>query len=341
MLLRKSPEAEARTLTFVGLALVLCAVVATLGVAIDPFDGRPRDRISVAIDTPYVGQGVDTGTAVIMHGVKVGEVTRVSSRPGGGVQLDAALRAGPAAALTDTLSIDFRPANYFGVTGVNVIPSTGGRVLQDGMRIKTTPRGNFTLQALLSRLGEITGGAVTPQLVSVIDKATRYVDGLSPLMETMLIVADAVTRVQSVSTEQLLTNTTGVSVAFPSFVDALTEVGDRVNHSGVETLSEDFFQNNFKPSIDLASKSLFASVGRLESTHVDELTPAVEMVKTFTDAVPALIRPADFAQTLVEVRTRLEKLYAGSGDQRAIQVHIVLDSLPGVAAPLGVMGVPQ
>jgi len=43
---------------------------------------------------------------------------------------------------------------------------------------------------------------------------------------------------------------------------------------------------------------------------------------------------------LVELRTRFEKLYSGTPEQRALRVRIVLDDLPGVAAPLGVMGAP-
>ena len=58
------------------------------------------------------------------------------------------------------------------------------------------PKGNFTLQALLYRLGELSTGVITPQLVKVIDKATRYIDGLDPFIESMLIVADAVAAVQ-------------------------------------------------------------------------------------------------------------------------------------------------
>jgi hypothetical protein len=30
----------------------------------------------------------------------------------------------------------------------------------------------------------------------------------------------------------------------------------------------------------------------------------------------------------------LERMYAGSGDQRALQVRVILDSLPAVAGPL-------
>jgi hypothetical protein len=58
-----------------------------------------------------------------------------------------------------------------------------------------------------------------------------------------------------------------------------------------------------------------------------------------SDAVAPLLRPVGLGDMLVELRRRLEKLYAGTPEQRALQVRIVLDSLPGVAAPLGVMGV--
>ncbi len=42
--------------------------------------------------------------------------------------------------------------------------------------------------------------------------------------------------------------------------------------------------------------------------------------------------------TLVELRTRFERLYAGSPEQRALQVHIVLDQIPGVQAPVSALG---
>jgi hypothetical protein len=357
LLLRKTAEAEARTLTLVGLAVVLCAAVTVLFAFANPFGGRPKNLISIEIDTPYVGQGVAPGTAVIMHGVEIGEVTAVSSLPGGGVKLDADLQSRPAAGLTTSLGIDFRPKNYFGVTGINVDRGQGGRPLQDGMRIDTVPRGNFTLQTLLSRLGEITDGVVTPQLVEVIDKSTRYIDALDPLIETLLIVAKAVDSVQTISTEQLLRNTTGLSVAFPSFVNAVSDAGDQVQQFGLvvfddygssplldypgggRAVTEQFWRDRFIPTIHLVAFGLYGALGHLESSHMDDLLPAVQMTNILADTVPGLIRPANIADTLVELRTRFEKMYGGSPEQRALQVHIVLDRLPGLAAPLGAMGV--
>lgn len=348
MLLKASAESEARILAIIGFAVALCCVaVAGQLIVFNPFGGRAAGRISVVIDTPYVGQGVAQGTAVVMHGVKVGEVTAISSLPAGGVRLDADLEKTPVSGLTDAMDIDFRPINYFGVTGINLAAGVGGQTLRDGMQIDTRPKGNFTLQALLSRLGEVSTGVLTPQLIQVIDRATRYTDALDPLIETALVAANAIGDVQTVSSAQLLANTTGLSVAFPSAVDALTDAGSALLHSddnymnyGIMDETPEEFENIMIPVLDESSVGLFNAVGQLESKHVSDLLPLINMTKSLADVVPPLIRPEGVAEMLIDLRTRFEKMYAGTPEQRALQVQIVLDALPGVAAPLGVMAGP-
>jgi hypothetical protein len=342
VLLNTSAQSEARTLTIIGAAMVFTTVlVVAILVAIHPFRSRPTDRISVAIDTPYVGQGVAKGTALIMHGVKVGEITAIATSPRGGVRLDADLQTGPIEGLTDTMDIDFRSINYFGVTGINLTAGNGGHALRDGMRISKVPTGNFTLQALLSRLGSVSSAALTPQLIGVIDRATRYTDALDPLIETVVIAANAVTKVQTVSTAQLLTNATGINVALPSFLDSAIDTADRLDHSKLDTMTEDFYKNRALVSSDLGTKALFDRFGQLEGKRMTELLPFIELAKSLTDIVPGLIRPESLEHEVVELRTRLEKLYGGTAEQRAVQVRIVLDSLPGIATPLAAMGGPQ
>ncbi|WP_273735325.1 MlaD family protein [Mycolicibacterium septicum] len=347
VLLQTSAESETRTLAVIGLVLVLCALAVTGFIVINPLAGKAPDRVALVIDTPYVVQGVVPGTAVISHGVEIGKVTGVSKLSGGGVQLIADLQKKAAAKLTDAMQIDFRPANYFGVTGINITPVAGGQALRDGMRMTKTPKGNFTLQAMLSRLGELSNKVITPQMISVIDKATRYTDGLDPLIETMMIAANAVAEVQTVPTAQLLANTTGLSVAFPGFLNSLTDAATDIAHGdtnfihkGMGDLTDDEWSNQLIPTLEQVSNGIFASLGRLEASHVADLLPLVNGLQAITDTAPPLLRPDGLAQMLVELRTRFEKLYAGTPEQRALQVRIVLDSLPGVAAPLGVQGTP-
>ncbi|BCO98596.1 Mammalian cell entry related domain protein [Mycobacterium intracellulare] len=345
MLLHASAESEKRTLTIVGTALVLCVVaVGGLLMVFKPFGGRPANAISMAIDTPYVGPGVAKGTELVMHGVKVGEVTAVSRLSGGGVRLNADLQKTPIAGLTDAMAIDFRPVNYFGVTGINLIAGAGGRPLRDGTHLKITPKGNFTLQALLSRLGRLATGTLTSRLIQVVEKATRYTDALDPLAETLLISANALANTQTVSTAQLLRNATGLSVAFPSFTDAMLDAGADLTHGtnklnkGTWNASDDEYSHTILPFMQFVADNLFGAIGRLEYTHIDDLAPMVDTVKALTDVVPPLIRPQGISEMLVELRSRLEKMYAGTPEQRALQVRIVLDSLPGVAAPLAALG---
>jgi len=342
MLLRASEESVERTLTIVGAAVLLCVVCVASLVVLNPFHHVPAGRISVTIDSPYVGQGVTAGTALVMHGVKIGAVTQVASLPGGGVRLVTDLQQGPVAGLTDTMNVDFRPINYFGVTGINVVARPGGKVLHNGMRVDTKPLGNFTLQALLSRLGEVSANALTPQLISVIDRGARYTDALNPLFETMVIALTAVADVQRVPTARLLSNATGVGVAFPSYVDSVGSFFDHFIGARSSTpfgaMPQDFWENSVYASIKLGPSALFGSFGRIEVKYVADLLPAVDAVKVLMDPVPVLLRPDDYAATISQLRTRLEKAFAGPPDQRALQVRVVLDRLPGVAGPLAAMG---
>lgn len=340
MFLRGSEEARTRILTIAGAAVLVCIVVVGYVVVSKPFSGRAADQIMVVIDTPYVGQGVHAGTAIVMHGVEVGAVKTISSLPGGGVRVLTELQKAPVGDLTDTMQIEFRPVNYFGVTGINVIPGEGGQHLRDGMRIGLLPQADSTLGALLTRLGQVSASTFTPQLISVIDRVVQYADGLTPLVETVLIAMHAVADVQTVPTARLLANATGVGVAFPSFTDAITgAIFDFIKIP--RTFSGDEWTNGPQESLRVGATDIFGGAGRIVSNYVDALVPAVDGVKALTDPVPVLFRPAEFADTLVQLRTRLEELFAGNGEQRALQVRIVLDSLPGVAAPLNAMGGPQ
>jgi hypothetical protein len=364
-MLRGSDQRQDRVLTVIGATVLLCIALAVTLIIIKPFSGRPKDLFSVEITTPFVGQGVELGTAVVLHGVKVGRVTGVTNTAGGGVRLDTELESAPSRGLTDAMNIDFRPINYFGVPGINLVPNEGGQKLRDGSAISLVPTGNFTLSELLKQLGDVSESSLTPELITVINHVTRYTDGLNPLFETAVTVSRAVDAVQTVPTEQLLTNLSTSIAAFPPFTDAAVEAGTRFikyDYYPRETLGqasssgprvefpflqeaktpsmgdipEDYYRDHYLATMDVVQNGLFGAVGRLVGSHVDDLLPLVSGIKTITDTGPVLLRPQDIAAKLSELRSRFQTLYAGNGEQRAISVRLLLDSLPGVAAPLGI-----
>ena len=373
-ILHASEQQESRILSRIGMIAVACVVVATtVYMTFKPSGRNPAESLSLVIQAPYVGQGVQAETPVIMHGVKVGEVTSIASLPGGGVRMEAALQPAPTHGLTDTMQLDYRPANYFGITGINLTPSEGGQPLRNGMQLNITPQGNFSLQALLYRLGELSHGVFDDRLIRVFERATRYADGLNPLLETALIVGDSVAKVQTVSTERLLRNATGISVAFPSVIDAATSTADiflncylgmgfnQKTAQHVKDLSKYYsimdqkqkkqYDDNERlrlanldndvwsdrqvvPLMDKARTDLFGDIGKLESSHSEDLFPLVESIRGLVDTVPEIFSPANFAETIMDLRGRFERIYGSSPDQHSLQVRLVLDHLPAIAAPL-------
>ncbi len=372
-----SEESEKRRLTIVGVVLVTAALVVTAVASLaDPFDRQSRDYISLNIDTPYVGEGVADGTPLIMHGVKVGHVSAVTNRPSGGVRIDALVQSTSAVGLTDAVGIDYRPSNYFGVTGINLLPRDGGQPLRNGAHLTIIPDGDFALQALLYRLGGLTHGVINQRLIDVLERGTRYSNGMTPLLETILIVGKAVADVQTVSTERLLRNLAGVSVGAPSWIDGIAQTVDNSLHSGMTDINlglQDPIYNHYlttyddqlkshydselklaqtdmdtyvygpvKDYFDAANTDLFVKVGVLLSSHTYDLFPAVEATRSMTSVGPKIINADGIGNTMRELYSRLTHMYEGSGGQPAMQARIVLDQIPAVAAPLALgLGIPE
>jgi hypothetical protein len=339
---RASQQQESRILTWVGLVTAVCLGVGTFLMWHSSARENLTSQLAVMIDAPYAGHGVDTGTALMMHGIKIGEVTSVTHVADGRVHLGTEIARDQAVGLTDTFHIDFRSANYFGITAINVIPGAGGSALADGSVISTVPLGNFTLQSFLSRVGAISNGVLDQHAIDVITKATQFTDSLDPFLETMLVVSETFARVQNVSTARLLNNATGISVALPAFVNGVITFGDHYVHAGLDNRSEVYFDKLFLPSINLIAFDLFGVIGKLEASHSTELAPVTDLVKQLTDIAPGLVPSDDIADTARELRVRLEKLFAGTPDRRAVDVRVVLDNLPAVAATVdAVEGAPR
>lgn len=368
-LFRTDEQSHQRILVRVGMiGVVVVLMAAGVLAGVSALSGKPVDTISVSISVPYVGQGVTRGTPIIMHGSQVGRVTAISSRTDGGVRMVADLDSRSTAGLTDGMEVDFRPSNYFGVTGVNIMARQGGQLLRDGSDVTLTPRGNFALQALLYRVGELSDQVVNQRLVGIVERVTRYTDGLTPLLETLIKVSTSVTNVQTVTSAQLLRNATGITVALPGFFDALIGTGNQFLYTKIglgfdaekdkaanpyistyddqmmqqydyarnllATNPDEFVFGRFKEWLVGAESDLFTKVGDLLSSHIYDLFPAVQALRMITDVVPSLVPAQDISNTLRQLRERLERMYAGSGEQRALQVRIVIDSLPAIAGPL-------
>lgn len=365
-MLMGSQERQERILLATGAGVALVAVLVLILSIWNPFAARAKGLYSITITTPYIGQGVVEGTSVVLHGVKVGEVTNVTKTADGRVELGTDLETAPTRGLTTKMDIDYRPINYFGVAGINLIPRSGGQALRDGNQLALVPVGNFTLAELLYQLGDVSKAALTPQLINVIDHVTRYTDGLNPLFESIVTMSRAVEAVQTEPTEEQVKRLGTLLTAVPPFANELAislrrfqdySYYPRESRSPAESdgphlsypflrnvkvpsagdITDEFFNAHWDKGLYAVQEGLFKSVGKLVSTHEDDLFPLISGLKALTDTVPVLLRPLDVAEKLAALRDRFDKLYAGNGDQHAVSVRLLLDSLPGVAAPMGIV----
>src|SRR5690606_6883215 len=109
--------------------------------------------------------------------------------------------------------------------------------------------------------------------------------------------------------------------------------------SGLDGVSEEYFQSSHRPSIDFAATDLFGAIGGLVGSHSTELAPLTDMIKILTDIGPGLVPSDAIADTAREYRMRLERLYAGTDERPAVNVRVILDDFPGIAAPMQTTGV--
>ena len=114
--------------------------------------------------------------------------------------------------------------------------------------------------------------------------------------------------------------------------------GDQFLHAGLDGVSEEYFQNTHRPAIDFTATELFGAMGKLVRSHSTELAPLTDMIKILTDIGPGLVPSDAVSDTAREYRMRLERLFSGPPDRRAVNVRVILDSLPGIAAPMQATG---
>lgn len=317
-------------ITVVLLLIAVCVAVRSTG-------REPDGTLLVTVRTAYLGQGVAAGSAVMLHGVQVGRVESVHGGEGRGVELGIRLRRSQIGGLTDTVRFDYRPLNYFGVSALNLLPGTSGRVLTDGQRLDRAPEGDFTMASLLSRSSMVVNGVVTDRMVEVVRRIADYTDALAPLIEAGFTVANTVAETQRQLPDVQLRQLNTLLEPLPVFTDnviggitALTEV------PSAELVITQFGPMN--ATMQLIATGFFGPLGALLGSHASDFTPLTEILRTVSDLVSSTLAKAQLGPRLDQVLAGVESAYAGPDQDKSLQLRIVLDQLPALAAALPLPG---
>ncbi|WP_280426642.1 Mce family protein [Nocardia carnea] len=326
--------------------LALAGAVLAGAVWIYPHYDGP-DGLVLDIDVPYVGPGVGTGTKVILHGAEVGEVTALDKTRPDTVRMNVTLDPGEIDGLTDTFALDFRPQNYFGITAVNLARRPGGAALAAGDILERMPAGDFTMSTMLEKGSVAIDGTLTTSMVESLDKVVRYTDGLTPLIQSGIVFADRVAATQQSLPTELLRYTNDILAVLPAFsgaaVEALAFVYDSVYNRRPDGSVgvDDEFMDYSDAGLELAANSLFGKAGSLLASHGAELTPVALLVKALTGVLPNILDEGAAPAKLRELIDRYQAAFTGPEGAKTLNLRVVLDDLPMLAAPLAVTGVPQ
>lgn len=322
------------------LGVAAAALVCALWVY--PHVHRP-DGLPLSVDVPYVGPGVADGTKVILHGAEVGEVTKLVETSPGTVRMDLRLRADDVGGLTNSFDLDYRPENYFGVTAVNLIANPGGSPLVSGSTVSKTPTGDFTMSTMLERGSLAVDGSLTQSMIASLDKVIHYTDGLTPLIQSGILVADHVADTQQALPAELLRETNDILAVLPGFdsrtIDALYAIYDGKYNRRADgsTGVDDAFMDKTDAGLGLAANSLFGKAGQLLKSHGTQLTPDAALVQALIGALPDVLDNGALPDTLSTLIDRYNAALRGPDGRRTLNLRLVLDDLPMIAAPVALM----
>ncbi|WP_249354049.1 MlaD family protein [Rhodococcus sp. USK13] len=341
--IRGSDEHQTRIVNLAGgSAIVLVVIVLVTAIWIRPLLTKP-DGLRLTVETPHVGPGVAEGTRVILRGAEVGEVTSVEKTDQDKVLIHLSLKPGEVKGLTDSMDLDFRPLNYFGVSAVNLVAKEGGNTLSSGEELQRTAVGDYTMSRLLEEGSHTIDGTLTTSMIATLNKVIRYSDGMTPLIQTGIVLADEVARTQREMPSALLSRVNDILDVMPAFSDQAIQAfyllfDTKFNKKPDGSFGvNDLMMDRGAAGLDLASKKLFGSAGILLASHSTELTPLTEIARAFATALPNLLDNGTALGKLASLVDQYNNVFSANGDKRVLNLRVVLDDLPSLAAPLSAM----
>ncbi|WP_067680030.1 Mce family protein [Nocardia miyunensis] len=302
--------------------------------------------LALNVQVPYVGPGVGTGTKVILHGAEIGEVTGLEKTDPGTVRMSLQLRSGISARLTDDFDLDFRPQNYFGISAVDLIAHPEGNRLVSGSTLDKTPAGDFTMSTMLEKGSVAVDGTLTQSMVTTLNKVVRYTDGLTPLIQSGIILADRVAATQQTMPTELMRRADDILAVLPAFGDQAVDALYNVYNSSYNRRPDgsvgvdDAFMDKTDEGLGLAANSLFGKAGHLLASHGSQLTPVTQLVQAMGDAMPHMLGGGKAPDKLMTLIDRYNAAFRGSNGHKTLSLRIVVDDLPMFATPLALTGIP-
>lgn len=290
----------------------------------------------IVLYTDLIGDGIDTGTAVRLNGVRIGEVTDIAPAGYGTQRIGLRLDRTKLHGLSTGLRIDYAPANLFGISEIDLRRGPGGAPLQAGAQIHLTgPRAadvyDATMGNLLRTMSQVSTTVLTAQLSTLIARLATDLRAFTPFMQTAIELARTVADNQRIPPSELLAQIGDALGPTASLVDATISVIDRINNIQVMRTDRD----RINVGLDLVMHKLFPTLtttlfyaGNQFSGYTNMLAP---MLDVLAQMVPS---PQQSGAQLGQVVQRLRSAMPDTPAGPELNLDVDLSGVPGVAVPL-------
>lgn len=327
-----------RTMFRAGVTAAAVIAVAALVVGFVIPAAKPRDdkAMTVVVETQDVGPGVQTGTEVLLRGVPVGQVTALRANSDGTSSITMSLQRDRVRGMGRDFTAEFRPKNYFGITGIAITDpgSETSGALGDGDRIVKPTIIDATMSTMIEVGSDMVNGTLVPDTMSAISRVLRYTSAFEPLIHTGIVVADVVARTQRNTPAYLIDRYNEIVNALPPFASGVLGAFDNFYDSEFRAPG-DVVQNRFTATMKAIANYFFALVGRLLKSNEANLTPLVNTVTQLAGILPGMDLGAINA---VSVRRLVDgasgAFQKGPDGAQTLRLKIVVDRLPAMAGPV-------
>ncbi|WP_169590503.1 MlaD family protein [Antrihabitans stalactiti] len=316
------------------LALALVTVVAISWIAVDK--ARGDDRMQIVLQTDSIGDGIAPGTQVRLDGVNVGSIAAIDSGESGRQLITLRLNQSRLFGVTDSLAIDYAPANLFGISEVELKRRDGGSPLQENAIIDlsgdhSARAQDATMGALIRSLSQTSGDVLTPRLAENLTRVAANLSWFTPLIEAMIATGQNLADTQIYPVSFLLGQYGSTLTGAAALIDGTVKLLDRFKNievlrtqrdlfdTGVNTIAKDFF-----PAV---ANTLFTAQ-RYFSGYADMLTPILNIT---SQMVPS---PQLSGSQLREILARLDKSFTDTPDGPILNLALTLRGVPALSVPL-------
>ncbi|MEE2058555.1 MlaD family protein [Rhodococcus artemisiae] len=288
-------------------------------------------NITLVADT--VGEGVEPGTEVRRHGVTVGSVTSIE-RADSGQHIRVALNRSDVGDLTDTLTIDYSPANLFGITQLTLFAGHGGTPLADGDQLDLTGGTaervhDATTSTFLDSLGGLTNDVLTPELADLAATLARESRAFTPMIQAILATAESIEATQR--------------MPYSGILDDLGRTFDRLPstlHGGLVLLdsvySEPYLEDpsnreKFDKTVSMLGQQLIPSVAHLLTTLQPHYQGLTGLIVPLLDAVAGAGATTANSGDLRELVDRLDSAFVDGPAGPILRVAVGIGGAPSAS----------